>query len=70
MTLYKYSVKDESKNEVIESGTAELYDLETIIPIEIVSILELFKDEDGIVTVAVNAGNFSYDIGKICAVIV
>ncbi|WP_025663321.1 hypothetical protein [Aquimarina megaterium] len=69
MTLYNYTVKDESKDITIESGMGELFDLETVIPIEILSILELYEDEKGIITVNVKAGNFSYDINKIQSII-
>lgn len=65
MTLYNYTVKDESKNTIVESGVGELFDLETVIPIEILSILELYEDEEGVITINVRAGDFSYDINKI-----
>ncbi|TPN87159.1 MULTISPECIES: hypothetical protein [Aquimarina] len=65
MTLYNYTVKDESKDAIVESGVGELFDLETVIPIEILSILELYEDEEGVITIKVRAGDFSYDINKI-----
>lgn len=65
MTLYNYTVKDELKNTIVESGVGELFDLETVIPIEILSILELYEDEEGVITINVRAGDFSYDINKI-----
>lgn len=65
MTLYNYTVKDESKNTIVESGMGELFDLETVIPIEILSILELYEDEEGVITISVRAGDLSYDINKI-----
>ncbi|TSE07945.1 hypothetical protein [Aquimarina algiphila] len=68
MTLYNYTVKDESKNTIVESGMGELFDLETVIPIEILSILELYEDEKGVITISVRAGDFSYDINKIRSV--
>ncbi|WP_281989748.1 hypothetical protein [Aquimarina aggregata] len=65
MKLYTYTVKDETKDILIESGTGDLSDLETVIPIEILSILELFEDEEGDIVINVRAGHFSYDINKI-----
>ncbi|WP_027395056.1 hypothetical protein [Aquimarina latercula] len=68
MTLNNYTVKDESKNTIVESGIGELFDLETVIPIEILSILELYEDEEGVITISVRAGDFSYEINKIRSV--
>ncbi|QKX04180.1 hypothetical protein HN014_04405 [Aquimarina sp. TRL1] len=65
MKIYKYIIKDESTNKIIESGTGDLFDLQPIIPIEILSILELYEDEKGEMTVKVRAGNLEYDIIKI-----
>lgn len=48
-----------------KSGTGELFDLEAVIPIEIVSILELYADEKQAVSLQVQAGNLTYTIHKI-----
>lgn len=68
MILYNYIVKDELEKRIIESGTGELFDLETVIPIEILSILELYDNEDGVVTINVRAGTLSFRIIKIQSV--
>ncbi|WP_062056030.1 hypothetical protein [Aquimarina longa] len=65
MKLYKYIIKNSLNKNLNETGIGELFDLETVVPIEILSILELFDDEAGELNIKVDTENVSHDICKI-----
>jgi hypothetical protein len=65
MRLYRYTIKNNTNNTLDKSGTGNLFDLEAVIPIKILSILELYANEKQAVSLQVQAGNLTYTIHKI-----
>ncbi|WP_298546205.1 hypothetical protein [uncultured Aquimarina sp.] len=65
MTLYYDTINNEFTYPIIESNAVGLFDLETVIPIEIGSILELYEYEIRVTTLKLRERNLGYDISKI-----
>ncbi|QKX07777.1 hypothetical protein HN014_22520 (plasmid) [Aquimarina sp. TRL1] len=62
---YKYIVVNNTPNGRIKAGKGTLEELEKVIPIEILSVLQLFQNDEGPLELKINTDDETYEINKI-----
>lgn len=65
MRYYRYNIKNKVNTTLNASVAATLFDLATVLPIEIVSILEVYAKQKSEVSLQVQTGGLTYTIQKI-----
>ncbi|MBD1263241.1 hypothetical protein HZY62_21830 [Maribacter polysiphoniae] len=63
-SMYEYTIREESKGEVVTKGRGHMGELEGILPNEIFAVIRSVDGTDGPLDIRVDTGKTSYEIKK------